>query len=289
MQERLAFPYRSWAHAAHSAARKVDGCQDAITPFGFEVTGDQSFLFGKLTRFFVYLAVHPDTTHLSCETAFTKTLLDPHSRIPDSVRNVRFLINSNGHTIRHQKEGGSLYIQGLSLPPRQDLYSAYGRYIATAPLAILRGNLKEMALFGILPSARRYIFQLTVSVAHLFQDIVELSPSGQARLVELIGKCPDRDPVTGQRATAFPSTEEKAAMEDLILPIHRDIKTSLDKSRKKEPILSVDFHSRALYRYYTDFTAIEEASGRVLAALHRYPASTRNTIPPTREARIDVP
>ncbi|SBW22459.1 hypothetical protein FDG2_2670 [Candidatus Protofrankia californiensis] len=265
------FAYHSWREAVRLTAAELGGCCDAIAPFGFEITRDRSFLLKRLTRFYTYLSISRPEDAEASEHQFCCRLLQKEAILPSQVRRVRLVVNSRTHLIRTDGTSGSLYVRGLILPSEQTLLQAYSYYVATSPLAICAGNLKEIALFDVSPSARRLVFQLTVVASYVYPDLVALSIKDHQRLSTLIKLCPDRDQNSGASLFIPPSDTEADVARNLVMPVHRTIKKGLDRNSIKGVVQAVDFHSGEIHKYYSDYNALDAAAHAVERAMNEYP------------------
>jgi hypothetical protein len=252
-----------WRAYVSRAASQTSAADSAICPFGFELTADARYADRLASRCFVYLAIDDDASRVQCTGEFASSLFACNHPDLDAFRVV---VRDGSVEVRESCGSRTLYIHSGS----DATLDGYCRYIAASSLLIVDGTLYERRRFASSPSARRYVYQLTVMAAYLTDGLVSLEHAALETLLDLIRMSPERDRLTGQSRRQRATSDEWELLQDLVLPIHEQTARYLRASGSQK-VRVVDLQDDGVYQVAVNAKRLADAATRVRERYLGYP------------------
>jgi hypothetical protein len=261
-----------WRSAVAGAVAQTHTVLEAIVPFGFEATGDPRYLRGHVTRYFIY-------ARPACEAgADRRALADLAGSLFGTSRSAEslFRVVIAGDDVRVRDVPGSAILYLKLIPTPAPLLETYSTYLALTSPLIVREALLEAAKFRTSAAARRYVYQLTVIAASLYQGQCALSEGEVHALGRLIRDSPERDLETGAATHTAPDRDELDLLGDLILPLHRSVEGFLSSGPHLQTYSVLDIHSGMRHAVLASRDRVSACSALAASRYLEYPALVRN-------------
>lgn len=272
MYQPQAFGYRAWQEFLTAVLVGPGIVRECIAPFGFEVTGDASYLSHALRRFYVYVIPQDGSETADVEPRVAEAILhSPRPDVPSFIPDVGLVVTT-ARTISVAGPGQSmLYVKALP-DTAGPIVEAYARYLAAAPALIHHRHLLEIGGFSTRSSCRRYVFQLTVAGHFVYGDVSGLAEPELRLLYSLIRACKDRDLATGEPAWFPPTEEESSALREIVGPVHDAWASHLESGSDIIPVRIVEFTSGQTHELAVSRAAFARAASFVADSYRSYPS-----------------
>lgn len=247
----IGFDVASWRALLFEVAKRSGEDIQAISPFGFEILRDRSFLARRLSNFFVYVGTSSRDSKKKLEEicrSFTEHLVSElMASYVDFLREVR-LISTPFFKIECERSGKrTIYVK--CFPCHGSLLNDYAIYMIACIGGIVGGQIKAAIEFDRDPRSRRYLFQLCIIHDALFRDVGGgLSSSARNDLMDLIRQLHSAELQGLSRIDSGPSDMELKVLHNLVLPYFRDLCEVVRETRSSMDcavdIRSRDFHGQ---------------------------------------------
>lgn len=260
--------FDEWRSTVAAAVADVPSILEAIASFGFEATGDQRYLRGRVTRYYIYAlpALNLEDSCRPLDDLVSK--LFRNSRAAE--RAFRIVIADTDVTLRDVPGSSSLYLKTVNASGR--LLETYSTYLALMSPLIVSGTLLEAAAFCSAASARRYVYQLTIIAASLYEQQCGLSTTEVDTLRGLIRQTPDRDPQTGAPALVPADSSDLVLLNDLILPMHSAVARFLNSGPRRRAYRVMDIHSGLAHQVTASEPYVETCQRLAATRYLEYPS-----------------
>ena len=186
IQDDKTFNIDLWRQILNDTASTIGGTElylEVITPFGFEVTHDNSFLKRHLKRFYCYIGSANTFQQPSDElvTAFFNELYSQIKTIDPQFASeiILFIIESDSHfklSLKHSNYRPKWNDKVISFEHRlyeQDLLTDYSDYLIATLWGFQDKTLPELSRFNESESVRCRLFQLYLILECLFGSSVK--------------------------------------------------------------------------------------------------------------------
>lgn len=178
------FELAAWSGLLSRAARQTHAGAEAISPFGFELGGDRSFLRRDLSRFYVLLRLDPGVAARQRELAvdFLRALRrDLKRNSPEFARSVGVwrANRANIELVAGCAEAPLRMVNVLSRVTDDSALGDYADYLVCCARGILDGRLGEAAAFETSTRARRRLFQLVEMIGEACELALGTAPVGR--------------------------------------------------------------------------------------------------------------
>lgn len=241
------FALTSWREILQQALLP-SGANEVISPFGFEVTRDPTYLRRKLRNFYIYLAVgenEPNEHQKSVETYATVLVDIIRERYFDFYKELYQVITPSRKAVIHTDGYRSFYIRYRKT--KRGLLREYASYLLTAVGGIYNHQIKAINEFNNDPLSRRYLFQLAIIFTYIFKnDIMGLSNEQKDKLVEHIRLLHTADVLNSDRENSPPSPDELFALTEIVLPYIHDLINFMKRPVAPEDVIDTllvhDYH-----------------------------------------------
>lgn len=263
-------PYAAWRDLVDSVGRECSSVEEQISPFGFELLPDRSYMFRKLSRFFIYLKAAGAAPTGLTEREFLGMLMQEGAGNDSPVTRTRVIITSEAVMVRDRGSDAYLYVRCISLPSGKSLLRTYGDYISVTPILIADNTFPELQGFEARSSARRYVCQVTLMCSELYREIGSLRHDEAAAIAHMMRVCPDRDLTTGSRREVSATRDEIALLDQVIRPLHNRWAEYLAPPGAKDVEVVPDFHGNSEFKVRLSGSRLEAASKRVMTTYLDY-------------------
>ncbi len=261
-----------WRMLVNDAALRCGPVREAVCPFGFEVTGDRSFLSKDLRRFYVYVGVSEaavEPHHFIAEQYAEKLMESMEIRYPRLFNHIDVVVTPRRTIHLHSREPKrAIYI--FVRPTHAGLIHEWAAYVLISAEMILGNRLPELRQFNADRLDRAYIFQLSVILHHIVD-------SGRHRTEEdyrAIRRLASPNSRHSLLVKATPATrEEKRALANIVMPQMQSIADALrtqDDDSHGVRLVVRDFHSDEVFKATFHRKGFELLVGRLVAAYQDY-------------------
>ena len=263
------FDCQRWRSIVRKAARLAHPGADAICPFGFELTGNPSFLQFQLRRFYVYAGLPEPLLDV-----FAHHLLEGlREECPDFAESIHGIMVGERASALRPPPGPVLHL--IARPPSLPLVKEWARYLLAAPGAAARNELGEVKDFARSKAARSYVFQLALMFHHLLEGEpgLDAATSASLRAVTRYDEIVDaRGGISSQNAPA--TVHEISLLRRLVGPqlraVARLLARPVSEQDKTVRITVRDFHSADLLASRISEQRLASLSERIETSYERY-------------------
>jgi len=163
------FDYIKWRLFVEETAKGVNSNLQAIIPFGFEITGNKSYLGKNLKRFYIYIGHEFSSTISSVYKSEMMNVL------VHKMRNEFPLFFSTLYEIDIQSDKKKLVGQNSKIVIYErnikgNLAHDWADYLISTPSNMLSKKLPDIVLFESNKVSRSYVFQLSIINHYLFES-----------------------------------------------------------------------------------------------------------------------
>jgi SAM-dependent methyltransferase len=271
------FALQQWRELVAETARELGPHVQAICPFGFEVSGDSSYLLRALPRLHVYIGFPHEIESRRQEMADAycdHMLRRLRSSYPAFVERLHGVVMPHRRMALGVGPSRVVYIRTRTC--EGSLITDWARYVVISVFAALDGTLREVRDFDQSEAARGYVFQLAIMLHRIFGDEAPLSVSDMAEIEDLARRDPPViDSLKGERGRRSDATvRERAAYERIVQPELDAIARLLSRpaSAHDELVISrvQDFHGEHTIQAKLSKLFLEEITARIVVSYERY-------------------